>query len=96
MVQPFKLMGRGGYDLKKKYGFHFVERQKSEHGTGKKILLAIYVKKKKKMRKKIIYCEAMRRIFFSENENFSKKKWIRLWQGRNGFHFERTKFSVQK
>jgi len=74
VVQPFKLMGRGGYDLKKKYGFHFVERQKSEHGTGKKILLAIYVKKKNAKKNHLLRGNEKKKK--SENENFSQKKWI--------------------
>ena len=56
--------------MKQKSGFHFVERQKSE--LEQKNYVG-NICKKIKMRKKIIYCEAMRRIFFMKMRIFPRK-----------------------
>jgi hypothetical protein len=57
-------------------------------------MLAIYVKNKNAKKNHLL--RGNEKNFFFENENFSQKKWIWLPQFFSGFHFERTKFPVQK
>ena len=68
--------GGGGYDLKKKFGFRFVQRQKSEIGTRKKNFVGNICKKKKEKCEKNHLLRGNEKEKISENENFSHKKWI--------------------